>query len=75
MGLSFDLVVGDRNITHFQCIICLDLIEDEIMLKGCLHRFCRICIGKVIRQGNGCCPVKSLKLIPVCHQKYNSREL
>ena len=61
MGISFDLIVGDRNVTDFECTICLELIEDEIVLKGCLHRFCRICIENVIRQDKRKCPDKSLK--------------
>jgi len=42
----------------------LELIEDEIVLKGCLHRFCRICIENVIRQDKRKCPDMSFNFGP-----------
>jgi len=33
MGISKNLVYGDRNVENFTCSICIELIEDETMLK------------------------------------------
>lgn len=32
------------------CPVCLDIYKDPVYIKKCLHRFCRVCIEKVIRR-------------------------
>ena len=56
MGIDLTLVVGQKVRTNFTCLICLDLIEDPVVLKNCEHYFCRACIGGIVRHGNPTCP-------------------
>lgn len=44
MGINLDLVVDDKNVTHFICSVCEELLEDAILLKTCDHLFCHACI-------------------------------
>ena len=41
---TFDKV---RNI--LTCPICLELYKDLVLVRECMHRFCRSCIEKIIR--------------------------
>jgi Zinc finger, C3HC4 type (RING finger). len=31
------------------CPICLDIFTEPVLVKKCLHRFCKTCIERVIR--------------------------
>lgn len=46
MGLPTELLLEDAGAVdeEFICPICLELLEDPLMLKACEHIFCRACI-------------------------------
>ncbi len=37
---------------EFQCVICLQYMDDPMIVMDCLHRFCGECIQKCLRFGN-----------------------
>ncbi len=58
--------ISTREINvELTCPVCLDLCKGTMVLKDCLHRFCKVCIDKSLRIGNKECPV--------CRQHYSSK--
>lgn len=47
------------------CPICLDILNQTMTTRECLHRFCSACINKALRSGNKECPT--------CRKKLTSR--
>jgi len=45
------------------CPICLDVLENTMVTKNCLHRFCSECITTALRRGNQECPTCRKKLV------------
>lgn len=45
------------------CPICLDVLENTMVTKNCLHRFCSVCITTALRQSNQECPTCRKKLV------------
>ena len=37
-------------ISSFNCTICMDLVSEPLVIKHCLHFFCKKCIDKNILQ-------------------------
>ena len=56
MGIDMDLISGKKGRTNFTCSICTDLIEDPVLIRYCQHRYCKTCIGGVVRHGRPECP-------------------
>ncbi|XP_037960452.1 E3 ubiquitin-protein ligase NRDP1-like [Teleopsis dalmanni] len=55
MGFDCDLVVGTYN-SSIICHICLDVIEDPLECRPCLHTFCAACADAWF-SNNNVCPV------------------
>merc|ERR1712178_567462 len=45
------------------CTICLDVLDNTMVTKNCLHRFCADCITTALRRGNQECPNCRKKLV------------
>ena len=45
-----------ENLNEFECCICLNVINGDVMLTSCLHRFCGECLLTYIDKGGGSCP-------------------
>lgn len=50
---------------ELMCPICLDILNQTMTTRDCLHRFCSACINKSLRTGNKECPT--------CRKKLTSR--
>lgn len=50
---------------ELMCPICLDVLNQTMTTRECLHRFCSACINKALRSGNKECPT--------CRKKLTSR--
>lgn len=61
-----DAAVSPRSLTReLMCPICLDILNQTMTTRECLHRFCSACINKALRSGNKECPT--------CRKKLTSR--
>lgn len=45
------------------CPICLDVLDQAMVTKACLHRFCKDCITTALRQSNQECPTCRKKMV------------
>mmetsp|Transcript_19371 Transcript_19371/g.23839 ORF Transcript_19371/g.23839 Transcript_19371/m.23839 type:complete len:1023 (+) Transcript_19371:101-3169(+) len=44
-------------VDHFECPICIDNMENTLIIPDCCHRFCGECIKAYLRRkDNDCCP-------------------
>lgn len=50
---------------ELMCPICLEILDQTMTTRECLHRFCSVCINKALRSGNKECPT--------CRKKLTSR--
>ena len=48
----------DRNAfkNDFKCPICLDIIQEAVVIPECFHRFCKTCLERALEIGNHECP-------------------
>jgi len=64
--MDFDIAVSPRSLhRELMCPICLDILNQTMTTRECLHRFCSACINKALRSGNKECPT--------CRKKLTSR--
>lgn len=49
-------------VTSFNCTICMDLVSEPLVIKHCLHFFCKKCIDKNILQFKKECPLCKIPL-------------
>ena len=58
MGISLELVITPDNsekLKNFMCSICIELVENPVMIKLCEHIFCQECLNSW-SANNNCCP-------------------
>lgn len=61
-----DIAISPRSLhRELMCPICLDILNQTMTTRECLHRFCSACINKALRSGNKECPT--------CRKKLTSR--
>lgn len=61
-----EISVSPRSLhRELMCPICLDILNQTMTTRECLHRFCSACINKALRSGNKECPT--------CRKKLTSR--
>ena len=49
---STTLVVGQHTLAaELKCPICLDILQNTMTTKDCIHRFCQECITTALRNG------------------------
>lgn len=61
---STAMVVGPHTLaSELKCPICLDILQNTMTTKDCIHRFCQECITTALRNGNKECPTCRQKLI------------
>lgn len=61
-----DVAICPRSVhRELMCPICLDILNQTMTTRECLHRFCSACINKALRSGNKECPT--------CRKKLTSR--
>lgn len=53
MGYDVDKFVGEVH-DSFICGVCLDVLEDPVMIKECEHIFCRECITQILESRKPC---------------------
>lgn len=64
--MDSDIAVSPRSLhRELMCPICLDILNQTMTTRECLHRFCSACINKALRSGNKECPT--------CRKKLTSR--
>lgn len=64
--IDSDIAVSPRSLhRELMCPICLDILNQTMTTRECLHRFCSACINKALRSGNKECPT--------CRKKLTSR--
>lgn len=51
------LSLSPQLLSGLKCTICLNLLKHTMVVKNCLHRFCRDCITTALRKGNKECPI------------------
>lgn len=61
------IAISPRSLyRELTCPICLDILKQTMTIRECLHRFCSVCITKVLESGNKECPT--------CRKKLTSRK-
>lgn len=61
-----EIIINPRLLNReLTCPICLDILNQTMTTRECLHRFCSGCINKALRSGNKECPT--------CRKKLTSR--
>lgn len=61
---STEIAVSPRSLhNELMCPICLDMLNETMTTKECLHRFCADCIITALRSGNKECPTCRKKLV------------
>lgn len=64
--IDCEIAVSPRSLhRELMCPICLDILNQTMTTRECLHRFCSGCINKALRSGNKECPT--------CRKKLTSR--
>lgn len=64
--MDSDIAISPRSLhRELMCPICLDILNQTMTTRECLHRFCSACINKALRSGNKECPT--------CRKKLTSR--
>lgn len=64
--IDSEISVSPRSLhRELMCPICLDILNQTMTTRECLHRFCSACINKALRSGNKECPT--------CRKKLTSR--
>ncbi len=59
-----EIAVSPRALhSELMCPICLDMLNNTMTTKECLHRFCAECIITALRSGNKECPTCRKKLV------------
>ncbi|KAI3385056.1 hypothetical protein SNEBB_005704 [Seison nebaliae] len=56
-------VQPNKLFSELTCPICLDILQNTMTTKECLHRFCYDCIITALRAGNKECPTCRKKLV------------
>lgn len=61
-----EISISPRSLhRELMCPICLEILDQTMTTRECLHRFCSVCINKALRSGNKECPT--------CRKKLTSR--
>ena len=55
MGIEVARFVGEF-FDSFLCPICLDVVEDPIMMSTCEHLFCKVCFDTMVKSSIALCP-------------------
>ncbi|KAI2796069.1 hypothetical protein BLOT_016081, partial [Blomia tropicalis] len=59
-----EIAISPRSLhSELMCPICLDMLNQTMATKECLHRFCQECIITALRSGNKECPTCRKKLV------------
>ena len=45
---------NQENIDNFECVICMDKIDDNVCILKCQHKFCVSCFGRHMRENDNC---------------------